>query len=321
MSAALQRFNQLFPLWAIVLSVLAFVARDTFAALEPGIVPLLAGIMFIMGLTLEQSDFRRIVTRPQPVFIGVVLQFVLMPLLAITLANMLGLSTQLTAGMVLVGSCAGGTASNVIAYLSKGDVALSISMTLVSTLAGVIATPLLCAFYLSETISVNVAAMLMSILQMVILPVVVGALLSHYQRPLVKKIETILPSMAIVLILIIIATVVALNADRLPEVGLLTLIAVILHNSLGLAGGFYISRLFGLSLKQSQTIAIEVGMQNSGLGVALALQYFSATAALPGALFSVWHNVSGSLLAAHWSRKRNSLEYIISDQQQINAEQ
>ncbi|MEQ8409848.1 MAG: bile acid:sodium symporter family protein [Gammaproteobacteria bacterium] len=317
----MQKFNQLFPLWAILLSVAAIIARDSIALLEPAIVPLLAGIMFLMGLTLEKKDFQRIIAQPQPVMVGVILQFVLMPILAITLANMLELSTQLTAGMVLVGSCAGGTASNVIAYLSKGDVALSISMTIASTLIGVVATPFLCAFYLSETIAVDSISMLISILQMVLIPVVAGSLVNHFQRPVVLKIEPALPSIAIVLILIIIAVIVALNAERLPQVGLLTLVAVILHNSLGLAGGFFVSRLFGFNLRQSQTIAIEVGMQNSGLGVALALQYFSATAALPGALFSIWHNISGSLLAARWSRKRTTLDYLLKDQQQTNAEQ
>ena len=317
----MQKFNQLFPLWAILLSVTAIIARDSIALLEPAIVPLLAGIMFLMGLTLEKKDFQRIIAQPQPVMVGVILQFVLMPILAITLANMLELSTQLTAGMVLVGSCAGGTASNVIAYLSKGDVALSISMTIASTLIGVVATPFLCAFYLSETIAVDSISMLISILQMVLIPVVAGSLVNHFQRPVVLKIEPALPSIAIVLILIIIAVIVALNAERLPQVGLLTLVAVILHNSLGLAGGFFVSRLFGFNLRQSQTIAIEVGMQNSGLGVALALQYFSATAALPGALFSIWHNISGSLLAARWSRKRTTLDYLLKDQQQTNAEQ
>ena len=317
----MQKFNQLFPLWAILLSVAAIIARDSIALLEPAIVPLLAGIMFLMGLTLEKKDFQRIIAQPQPVMVGVILQFVLMPILAITLANMLELSTQLTAGMVLVGSCAGGTASNVITYLSKGDVALSISMTIASTLIGVVATPFLCAFYLSETIAVDSISMLISILQMVLIPVVAGSLVNHFQRPVVLKIEPALPSIAIVLILIIIAVIVALNAERLPQVGLLTLVAVILHNSLGLAGGFFVSRLFGFNLRQSQTIAIEVGMQNSGLGVALALQYFSATAALPGALFSIWHNISGSLLAARWSRKRTTLDYLLKDQQQTNAEQ
>ena len=313
----MNKFNELFPLWAVLLSIAAFIFNEFFAGLEQAIVPLLALVMFMMGLTLSGADFLRISRDPRPVFVGVVLQFVLMPALALTLASMLQMSNQLTAGMVLVGSCAGGTASNVICYLAKGDVALSISMTMTSTLIGVVATPFLCSFYLSETVSVDTFGMLLSILQIVLVPVALGVLLKHYAGNIVMRVEALLPSLSIMIILLIIAIIVALNSGQLLEVGLLTLLAVMLHNLLGLSGGFYISRLFGFDLKQSHTIAIEVGMQNSGLGVALALQFFSATAALPGALFSVWHNISGSILASHWGRKRTSLEYLIKDQEHI----
>ncbi|PCJ23861.1 MAG: bile acid:sodium symporter [SAR86 cluster bacterium] len=308
-------FNKLFPLWAILVSLIAFFFSAPFSSLASAIVPLLALVMFMMGLTLNKDDVLRIARDPKPVLIGVLLQFVLMPMLALTLANMLQLSNQLTVGMVLVGSCAGGTASNVICYLAKGDVALSISMTMTSTLVGVIATPLLCTFYLSETISVDTWSMLISILQMVFVPVLSGFAINYWFATKVLKVEALLPTASVVIILLIIGIVVALNSDQILEVGLFTLIAVVLHNLLGLVGGFYLSRLFGLNLKQSQTIAIEVGMQNSGLGVALALQFFSATAALPGALFSVWHNISGSILASVWGRKRNSLEYLLRDEE------
>ncbi len=227
---------------------------------------------------------------------------------------MLQLSNQLTIGMVLVGSCAGGTASNVICYLAKGDVALSISMTMTSTLVGIVATPLLCTFYLSETVDVDTLALLFSILQMVFVPVLLGFSINHFFPDQIARVEELLPSASILIILLIIGIVVSLNSERLLDVGPLTLVAVILHNLSGLAGGFYISRLLGLDLRQSQTIAIEVGMQNSGLGVALALQFFSATAALPGALFSVWHNISGSILASIWGKKRTSLEYLLRDE-------
>jgi len=307
------KFNNLFPLWAVLLSSVAFVFNEFFGNFEQAIVPLLAAVMFIMGLTLTDEDFLRISKDPRPVFVGVLLQFLLMPILALTLATMLQLSNQLTAGMVLVGSCAGGTASNVISYLAKGDVALSISMTMTSTLAGVIATPLLCSFYLSETVAVDTLGMLLSISQIVLVPVVLGSLINHYAHSAVLRFESWLPSISIVIILLIIAIIVALNSQQLLEVGLLTLIAVILHNLLGLTGGFCISRLFGFNLRQSHTIAIEVGMQNSGLGAALALQFFSGAAALPAALFSVWHNITGSILASHWSQSRSSLEYSMKD--------
>lgn len=313
-------FNSLFPLWAVLLSVVAFIFNGFFSSMEAAIVPLLATVMFTMGLTLSEEDFLRISRDPKPVFLGVVLQFLLMPILALTLASMLQLSNQLTAGMVLVGSCAGGTASNVICYLAKGDVALSISMTMTSTLIGVVATPFLVTFYLSETVDVDTWGLLISILQIVFVPVLLGAGVNHFFKNPVARMEPFLPSFSVLVILVIIAIIVALNSESLLDVGLLTLVAVMLHNLLGLAGGFYVSRVFGCDLKQSQTIAIEVGMQNSGLGVALALQFFSATAALPGALFSVWHNISGSLLASLWSRKRTSLEYIIQDDDHLKTE-
>ena len=316
-SDMLARFDNLFPVWAILLCAISLLFNSSFSGLQFAIVPLLSGVMFMMGLTLSKADFQRIVASPKPVVVGVVLQFLLMPLLALVLAKMLQLNTQLTAGMVLVGSCAGGTASNVMCYLAKGDVALSISMTMTSTLVGVIATPLLCSFYLSETVSVDTSGLLLSIVQIVFVPVLLGVICNHYLRTGITRIEKYLPTLSMLLILLIIAIIVALNASSLAETGLLVLVAVVLHNTLGLTGGFYCSRLLGLDLKQSQTIAIEVGMQNSGLGVALALEFFSATAALPGALFSIWHNISGSLLAATWSKKRSSLEYILKDEATI----
>jgi len=265
------------------------------------IVPLLATVMFLMGITLTSDDFKRVLVFPKPILIGVFLQFLIMPLAAFLLSRLLQLSPELTVGMVLVGSCAGGTASNVICYLSRGDVALSISMTLASTLLGVIATPLLCTVYLATTVSVDSVGMLLNIIQVVLVPVSLGVITNRLLGPTVARLEPVLPSLSVLAILLIIAIIVALNADRLGEVGLITVVAVILHNTLGLGGGYSLARLLGCNRRQCRTIAIEVGMQNSGLGVALALEFFSATAALPGALFSIWHNVSGSLLASWWS--------------------
>lgn len=313
----LSRFNNLFPIWALLLSVFAFFMHDLFSDLQFAIVPLLSAVMFMMGLTLSREDFQRIINEPKPVFVGVLLQFLLMPLTAFLLSKILQLNTQLTAGLVLVGSCAGGTASNVMCYLARGDVALSISMTMTSTLVGVIATPLLCSLYLSQTIAVDTTGLLLSILRIVFVPVLLGVICNQYLSSVIARVEHVLPTLSMLVILLIISIIVALNASSLADVGPLVLVAVIMHNSCGLAGGFYCSRLMGFNLKQSQTIAIEVGMQNSGLGVALALQYFSATAALPGAIFSVWHNISGALLASAWGKKRSSLEYLIKDEANI----
>ena len=236
-----------------------------------------------------------------------------MPILALTLAKLLQLSTPLTVGMVLVGSCAGGTASNVICFLARGDVALSVSMTFVSTLIGVVATPLLSQFYLAEQVAVDELAMIESLLQIVFVPVISGFCFRAVLPRLSAALQPALPLISVICILLIIGVVVAMNAPQLRGIGPLIVLAVILHNALGIAGGFTLSRLFGFDLKQSQTIAIEVGMQNSGLAAALSLQFFSATAALPAALFSIWHNISGALLAGHWGRQRDSLKYLLAD--------
>ena len=307
-------FNSYFPLWAILFSIAAFSFSDIFSTASDAIIPLLACVMFLMGLTLTKKDFKRVSKNPSRVLIGVLIQFLIMPFVALLLATILQLSNQLTAGMVLVGSCAGGTASNVMTYLARGDVALSISMTITSTIIGVIATPMLCNFYLSETVNVDTWGMLINILQIVFLPVLFGFLLNHYLAAQIKQIEKFIPTLSMLIILSIITIVVALNSSSLVDVGLPTFLAVILHNSFGLAGGFYISRLLGFDLRESHTIAIEVGMQNSGLGVALAMQFFSTSAALPGALFSLWHNISGAFLASIWGRRRDSFEYVIKDE-------
>ena len=307
------RLTKLFPILAIAVAATGALRPDSFVAAQFMIIPLLASIMFIMGLTLTRDDAQRIARDPRPVAVGVALQFLLMPILALTLAKLLQLSTPLTVGMVLVGSCAGGTASNVICFLARGDVALSVSMTFVSTLIGVVATPLLSQFYLAEQVAVDELAMIESLLQIVFVPVISGFCFRAVLPRLSAALQPALPLISVICILLIIGIVVALNAPQLRGIGPLIVLAVILHNALGIAGGFTLSRLFGFDLKQSQTIAIEVGMQNSGLAAALSLQFFSATAALPAALFSIWHNISGALLAGHWGRQRDSLKYLLAD--------
>ena len=307
------RLTKLFPILAIAVAATGALRPDSFVAAQFMIIPLLASIMVMMGLTLTRDDAQRIARDPRPVAVGIALQFLLMPILALTLAKLLQLSTPLTVGMVLVGSCAGGTASNVICFLARGDVALSVSMTFVSTLIGVVATPLLSQFYLAEQVAVDELAMIESLLQIVFVPVISGICFRAVLPRLSAALQPALPLISVICILLIIGIVVALNAPQLRGIGPLIVLAVILHNALGIAGGFTLSRLFGFDLKQSQTIAIEVGMQNSGLAAALSLQFFSATAALPATLFSIWHNISGALLAGHWGRQRDSLKYLLAD--------
>ncbi|SEM86213.1 bile acid:sodium symporter family protein [Halomonas caseinilytica] len=301
-----ERINRLFPVWAILLAVIAALVPEFFTGLAGYIKTLLVVIMFAMGLTLTKSDFARVVKSPKPIAVGVLLQFLVMPLAALVISRLLGLSTELTIGMVLVGATAGGTSSNVMTWLAGGHVALSVSMTMVSTLISVIATPLLTLLLLGQSIDVPVLGMLMSIGQLVVAPIMLGMVIHHFLGMHVQRVEPALATLAMASIVLIIAIVVALNAGRLTTLGPIVALAVIAHNGIGLAAGYGLARLLRFDTRTARTIAFEVGLQNSGLAVTLANQFFSAGAALPGALFSVWHNVSGSLLAGYWKHRHVS---------------
>jgi BASS family bile acid:Na+ symporter len=226
-----------------------------------------------------------------------------MPLAAWAIAHALHMPPDLVAGMVLVGSVASGTASNVMIYLARGDVALSVTISALSTVVGVFATPLLTRLYIDASIAVDVRGMLMSIVQIVGLPIVAGLVIHHLFAGVIRKIERYLPLLSMIAIVLIIASVVAGTANSIASVGLLVMVGVILHNGIGLLGGYWGGRLLGFDESVCRTLAIEVGMQNSGLAATLGKLYFSPLAALPGALFSVWHNLSGSLLAGIWASR------------------
>ncbi|WP_025097132.1 bile acid:sodium symporter family protein [Burkholderia sp. A1] len=297
----LARVTRLFPLWAVLISLAAYFSPASFSPVAPHVTALLTLIMLSMGVTLSLADFRRVFTRPAPVIAGIVLHYLVMPLAAWALARLLRMPPDLTAGMVLVGSVASGTASNVMIYLARGDVALSVTISALSTLVGVFATPLLTRLYVDASIAVDVHGMLMSILQIVALPIVVGLIVNHLLRRAVNAIEPYLPLVSMVSILLIIAAVVAGTRNSIASVGLVVMVGVVLHNAIGLLGGYWGGRLLGFDEAVCRTLAIEVGMQNSGLAATLGKLYFTPIAALPGALFSVWHNLSGSLLAGYWA--------------------
>jgi len=280
--------------------------------MKPLIIPLLGLVMFGMGLTLHWADFRRVFRRPGLIGLGMLAQFGIMPLLAFGLSLGFGLSPQLTAGMVLVGCVSGGTASNVITFLAKGDTALSITLTFCSTLAAVLVTPLLTWLYLHQTIQVPALPMLLSILKMVLLPVLAGVAINGLWGSHLKRLQPLFPLISVTAIVLIIGIVIGLNQTRLATVTPLLVLAVMLHNLCGMACGYGIGSMAGCSKAVRRTLAIEVGMQNSGLAVALATTYFSAAAALPGALFSVWHNLAGSALASWWNRKSAREESALS---------
>ncbi len=259
--------------------------------------------MFGMGMTLTVESFAFLRRRPLLVALGCALQFSIMPASAWLIAKGLAMPPDLAVGMVLVGSCPGGTASNVVCYLGRGDVALSITLTAASTLLAVAATPLLTAYYVGQTVPVPRLAMLLDIAKVIVLPVLLGIWLNTYWRVLLEPVKRWLPLVSVAAIVLIIAIIVALNHARLAGLGLTVVVGVVLHNATGLAGGYLVPWLLRLDARTCRTLAIEVGMQNSGLAVALAGKYFAPAAALPGAVFSIWHNLSGIGLASHWARR------------------
>lgn len=299
----LKKLTNLFPVWAVLCSLCAFWQPEWFTSLKAGIVPLLVVIMLAMGLTLRPADFLNVVKNKRAIGAGLVLQFSVMPLTALMVSTLLGFDPVLTVGMVLVGSVAGGTSSNVMCYLAKGDVALSITMTAISTLVGVLITPLLVAVLAGKSVDVPVAGMLLSLVKIVLVPVAIGVIVNVYFHSVTAKMDDILPLVSMLAIVTIIAIVVALNASQLTQIGPIVALAVIIHNSVGLTLGFWVCRFLGFEKKTCRTVAFEVGLQNSGLATTLAMKFFTPASAVAGTIFSVWHNLSGSVLAGYWAKK------------------
>lgn len=298
----------LFPLGAILITALSWWNPALLTPLSGYIVPLLGLVMFGMGMTLRFENFTELLRRPGVIIIGVVLQYGLMPFFGWLVATLFSLEQTFLIGMVLVGACPGGTASNVITYLARGDVALSIMLTTVSTVIAVLLTPLMTWLYLGTRIDVPVIDMMLDILVIILLPVLTGLLINHFAGDFLHPLKKIFPVISGLAIILIIGIVMALARPQLGLVALPVIAAVAWHNLLGLGAGYYIARWMGYDEKISRTIAIEVGMQNSGLAVALAKNYFSVMAALPGAIFSIWHNISGSLYAGYWARKMDAMK-------------
>ena len=260
---------------------------------------LLMVVMFGMGLTMKLSDFAVVFSRPRDVLIGCTAQFIFMPLLAFALGKLFGLNDELLVGVVLVGTCPGGTASNVITYLSKGDTALSVGMTSINTLLAPFLTPALTYLYLRTSVSVDVKAMFLSIVQVVVVPIGLGLLINRLFGKYTQKITDVLPAVSVTAICLIVAAVVSHNSGKILSTGLVIFAVVILHNLLGYFCGYLTGILFRMDLPRKKAVAIEIGMQNSGLATTLAGSAFPnlAMATVPGAIFSVWHNISGAVLA------------------------
>ncbi len=271
---------------------------------------LLMMVMFGMGLTLKPESFILVFKRPKDILCGVFAQYTIMPLLALCLSRLFGLDAALTAGVILVGTCPGGTASNVITYFAKGDIALSVTMTSVNTLLSPILTPLITYLLLKTTVDVNVTSMLIAIVNVILIPIVFGFIINRFFAHITQKMVDLLPVVSVVAICMIVATVVAHNAEKIYSCGLLVLSVVVLHNLLGYLCGFTFGKMLKMSPQKIKAFSIEIGMQNSGLATGLAgtaLPMLSM-ATVPGAVFSVWHNLSGAILAVIYRRWQNEEE-------------
>lgn len=266
---------------------------------------LLMIVMFGMGLTMNPGDFKVVFTKPKDIIIGCLAQFTIMPLLAFGLGKLFNLDDALMIGLILVGTCPGGTSSNVITYLSKGDVTLSVGMTSINTLIAPFVTPAITYLLLKETVSVDILGMFLSIIKVVIIPIVLGFIINHFFGKYTKKAEGILPLISVTAIVLIVASVVSHNSEKILSTGIVVFAVVICHNLLGYLAGYLIGVVLKRDLSKKKALAIEVGMQNSGLATSLAGTAFPnfAMATVPGAIFSVWHNISGAILANILSRK------------------
>lgn len=290
-------------------ALLALTLPSVFSGIKPIVInPLLGIIMFGMGMALKPADFRIVLSRPRDVLIGCLAQFTIMPLLALVLSWLFALDEALAVGVILVGCCPGGTASNVITYLAKGDLALSVGMTATSTLLAPVVTPSLVWLLAGKSVDVDVAGMLLSILWVVILPIVAGLTVKWLWPKFTEKTTAYLPAVSSLAIAFIVLIVISANAHKLLVGGIVIVAVVVLHNLCGLGLGYLIGRLLCLPAPKRKAISIEVGMQNSGLASSLATLHFAAypMATIPGAIFSVWHNISGAIVARLYARNDKS---------------
>ena len=292
-----------FPLIVLAAGTLAVLVPGPFLVLGAWVTPLLMMIMLGMGMTLRAADLALVVRRPFALIIGILAQFIIMPVTGWLLVTLLDLDPAIAVGVILVAAAPGGTASNVMTYLARGDLAVSVAMTTVSTLIAPILTPLIVLLLAGSYLPVDAVGLFLSIVQIVLVPIVIGLLLQRFLPRLVERLVEWMPLISVVGITLVLLAVVSSSAATIIASGLFIAGIVIVLNGVGLSLGYFTARAVGLDEATRRAVAIEVGMQNSGLAAGLARTHFSPEAAVPAAIFSVWHNVSGSALASWWSRR------------------
>ena len=267
-------------------------------------VPYLLGIVMLgMGLTIDPKDFKIIFQAPRSVIIGVVLQYTIMPLSAFLIVKLFHLPSEIAIGVILVGCCPGGTSSNVMSYLANANVALSVAITSVSTLLAPFLTPALIYLFAHEWLQVSFISMFWSVVQVILIPIIIGFVLQKLFKTFADKTATALPIVSVVAISLILASVVGSSKAQILATGLLIFAVVILHNLIGYILGYTFAKILKLDRPDKKAVSIEVGMQNSGLAVSLATVHFNPLSAVPGAVFSLIHNITGPILAKYWNKR------------------
>ncbi len=297
--------NKTFALWVVIVAVLGFLFPNVFKQFGPWIPYLLGVVMFGMGLTLSPADFREVFRRPFDVFVGIVGQFTIMPFGAYLVVKLFDLPPEIAVGLLLLGCCPGGTASNVVTFLARGDVALSVTITSCTTLLAPIMTPALMYLLASTWLEINPMAMLMSIVKIILVPIVVGVLMNRFFHRQVEKAVVALPAVSTVTIMLIVASIVAATKSQLISAGFMAFTAVAVHNAIGMLCGYILARICGMNYAKAKCLTFEVGMQNSGLGVALSGLHFAAApmTALPSAIGALWHNITGPVIASYFASR------------------
>ncbi|SDF03204.1 bile acid:sodium symporter family protein [Sporomusa acidovorans] len=295
--------TRFFSLWIILGVIAAYVNPEPFKPLAKYVGYCIMAVMLSMGLTVSVNDFKLIFSRPKDVFWGIVLRYMIMPFIALGLTKVLDLPPVLAAGLILVGCCPSGVASNVMTFLSKGDTALSITVSTINTVIAPFITPFMFTFLVGSIVPVNASAILLDILKIVLIPVFLGAVIRAYASDFVDKIMPIIPIVSVIAIFVTTSSGFALSAGSLANVAIIAVVAVVLHNLLGLTTGYWAARGVGMSHFKAKAICFEIGMENGGLAMALAIAHLAPLAFIPAAIFNLVHNLTGPTLASYWREK------------------
>lgn len=292
-----------FSLWIILGVVAAYFNPDPFKPLSKYVPYCIMAVMLSMGLTVSADDFKLVLSRPKDVFWGIVLRYMIMPFIALALTKVLDLPPVLAAGLILVGCCPSGVASNVMTFLAKGDTALSITVSSINTIIAPFITPFMFVFLVGTIVPVDAQAILMDILKIVLIPVFLGAVIRAFASDFVDKIMPIIPIVSVIAIFVTTSSGFALSAGSLANVALIAFVAVALHNILGLTTGYWAARGVGMPHFKAKALCFEIGMENGGLAMALALAHLAPLAFIPAAIFNLIHNLTGPTLANYWREK------------------